>query len=179
MTKHTPVRMEDFAIIPPVAGVVPGGPTSRPGGIPVRRPARLDWASSRPHRSAELTPKPRGDALALLLAYGSAITWREDLHLARFVPCLAHTSGFRRAPLAARRPTSRCSVARAIKLHRLERLQTAKSGHLITRSARSRIDCGIVIPSALAVFRLITSSNVVGCCTGRSAGLVPFAIRST
>jgi len=31
------------------------------------RPALLDWASSRPHRSAELTPKPRDDALALLL----------------------------------------------------------------------------------------------------------------
>ncbi len=98
--QHPPVRMEDFAVIPPVAGLVPGGPPSRLGGIPVRRPARLDWASSRPHRSAELTPKPHGDALALLLAsclraarkqVGSARTWREDFHLARSVPCLAHT----------------------------------------------------------------------------------------
>jgi hypothetical protein len=32
-----------------------------------------------------------GDALALLLAFGSARTWREDFHLARSVPCLAHT----------------------------------------------------------------------------------------
>jgi hypothetical protein len=31
------------------------------------------------------------DALALLLAFGSANTWHEDLHLARSVPCLAHT----------------------------------------------------------------------------------------
>src|SRR5262245_20540742 len=34
-------------------------------------------------------------------------------------------------------------------------------------------------PSALAVFRLMTSSNLVGCSTGKSAGLAPRAIRST
>jgi hypothetical protein len=45
--------------------------------------------------------------------------------------------------------------------------------HSITSSARSRIDCGIVSPSALAVLRLITNSNFVGCCTGKSAGLAP------
>jgi hypothetical protein len=33
-----------------------------------------------------------------------------------------------------------------------------------------------VRPSALAVFMLITSSNLVGCSTGRSAGLVPLRI---
>jgi hypothetical protein len=37
----------------------------------------------------------------------------------------------------------------------------------------------MVKPSALAVFRLITSSNFVGCSTGRSAGLAPFKILST
>ena len=37
-------------------------------------------------------------------------------------------------------------------------------------SARARIDGGTVRPSALAVLRLTTSSNVVGCSTGRSAG---------
>jgi hypothetical protein len=31
--------------------------------------------------------------------------------------------------------------------------------------------CGIVRRSALAVFRLISNSNFVGCSTGRSAGL--------
>ena len=30
------------------------------------------------------------DALALLLAFGSA-TWRKDFHLASSAPCLAHT----------------------------------------------------------------------------------------
>ena len=34
-------------------------------------------------------------------------------------------------------------------------------------------------PSGFAVFRLITSSNLVGCSTGRSPGLAPFRILST
>ena len=41
----------------------------------------------------------------------------------------------------------------------------------ITWSARCRSDGGIVRPRALAVLRLMTSSNFVGCSTGRSAGL--------
>src|SRR5438093_5417210 len=36
--------------------------------------------------------------------------------------------------------------------------------------------CGIVSPSALAVLRLTTTSNFVGCSTGRSAGLAPLRI---
>jgi hypothetical protein len=51
--------------------------------------------------------------------------------------------------------------------------------YLITSSARSRRDGGIVIPRALAVWRLMTNSNFVGCSTGRSAGLVPFRSLST
>src|SRR5438034_10136080 len=43
----------------------------------------------------------------------------------------------------------------------------------ITSSARARRACGTVRPSAWAVLRLITSSNLVGCSTGRSAGLAP------
>ena len=54
-----------------------------------------------------------------------------------------------------------------------------QSSHLITSSALRRIDCGIVSPSILAVLRLITSSNLVGCSTGRSAGRAPSKIRTT
>src|SRR5262249_59496485 len=43
-------------------------------------------------------------------------------------------------------------------------------------SARTNSDCGIVRPSALAVLRLITNSNLVGCSTGRSAGFGPLLI---
>src|SRR5262245_61449388 len=51
--------------------------------------------------------------------------------------------------------------------------------HSMTWSARSSTDCGIVRPSAFAVLRLMTSSNLVGCSTGRSAGLAPLRILST
>jgi len=44
---------------------------------------------------------------------------------------------------------------------------------LMTSSARSRPACEVVRPSALAVLRLIISSNRVGCWTGRSADLAP------
>jgi tRNA(fMet)-specific endonuclease VapC len=42
-----------------------------------------------------------------------------------------------------------------------------------------RTDGGMVRPIACAVLRLITKSKVVGCSTGRSAGLVPLRILST
>src|SRR6516162_6678316 len=48
----------------------------------------------------------------------------------------------------------------------------------ITSSARVRIVGGTVIPIALAVLRLIRSSNFVGCSTGRSAGFAPLRILS-
>src|SRR5262249_8849128 len=49
-------------------------------------------------------------------------------------------------------------------------------GYSMTWSTRSRMDSGIVSPSALAVLRLMTSSNFVGCSSGKSPGLAPFRI---
>ena len=46
-------------------------------------------------------------------------------------------------------------------------------------SARPRSVWGIVRPRALAVLRLITSSNFVGCSIGTSPGLAPLRILST
>jgi hypothetical protein len=37
-----------------------------------------------------LQTPPRDDALALFLAFGSAHTWRKDIHLTSSVPCPAH-----------------------------------------------------------------------------------------
>src|SRR5262249_36369530 len=51
--------------------------------------------------------------------------------------------------------------------------------HSITSSARASTVAGTSRPSAFAVFRLITSSYLVGACTGRSAGFSPFKMRST
>jgi len=54
-----------------------------------------------------------------------------------------------------------------------------KQRYSITSSARATRLSGTVRPSAFAVFRLITSSYLVGACTGRSAGFSPLRIRST
>ena len=54
----------------------------------------------------------------------------------------------------------------------------ASTRYWITWSARPSSDGGIVRPSAIAVFILMTSSNLVSCCTGSSAGFVPVTIRS-
>ena len=51
--------------------------------------------------------------------------------------------------------------------------------HLITLFARERNSGESVRPICFAAFKLITNSNFVGCCTGRSAGLAPFKILST
>ena len=60
-----------------------------------------------------------------------------------------------------------------------EGLHVCRERHWITWSARCSNDDGMVSPSALAVLRLMTSSNFVGCSIGRSAGLAPLRIRST
>jgi hypothetical protein len=49
--------------------------------------------------------------------------------------------------------------------------------HWITSSAVASSVSGMVRPSALAVFMLMTSSNLVGNMTGRSAGFSPLRIR--
>jgi hypothetical protein len=51
------------------------------------------------------------------------------------------------------------------------------SSHSITSSARASSMGGTVRPSILAVLRLSTNSNLVGCITGNSAGLAPLRTR--
>src|SRR4051812_25308279 len=63
--------------------------------------------------------------------------------------------------------------------HRLDRTSFAWRTHSITSSAIASSAGGISTPSDLAVFRLMTSSNFVGCWIGRSAGLAPLRMRST
>src|SRR5262245_65152447 len=51
--------------------------------------------------------------------------------------------------------------------------------HSITSSARASTVAGTSRPKALALLRLITISNLVGCSTGKSAGVAPFKILTT
>jgi hypothetical protein len=60
-----------------------------------------------------------------------------------------------------------------------QRTHAPQQNYSITSSARTSNEGGTVRPSALAVLRLITNSNLVGCSTGRSEGLVPLRILST
>src|SRR5262249_6483504 len=69
------------------------------------------------------------------------------------------------------RPRRRCATE--------QRDELAPPHHSITSSARARREGGTVRPSALAVVRLMTRSNLVGCSTGRSAGFAPRRILST
>src|SRR5262249_60379908 len=67
--------------------------------------------------------------------------------------------------------------------HRPRRSRTAEQHdertplHSITSSARASSVEGIWTPSALAVLRLMISSTLVACCTGRSAGFSPLRTR--
>src|SRR5215469_6308126 len=56
--------------------------------------------------------------------------------------------------------------------------ECASGDHWITSSARASSDGGIVSPRALAVLRLMRSSSLAGCSTGRSPGFAPRRILS-
>src|SRR6516165_1981736 len=75
------------------------------------------------------------------------------------------------ALLRARRKRPRCRAA--------EQRDELASLHSITSSALACKVNGTVSPSDLAVLRLMTRSNIVGCTTGRSPGLAPLRIRPT
>src|SRR5262245_10071884 len=62
---------------------------------------------------------------------------------------------------------------------RAEQRDEHAAPHSITSSARASRVAGTSRPRALAVLRLMTSSYLVGACTGRSAGFSPRRMRST
>ena len=64
-------------------------------------------------------------------------------------------------------------------LDRQLRATIRSRGYSMTSSASAKSVGGILRLRVLAVLRLITSSNRVGCSTGSSAGLAPFRIRLT
>src|SRR6266550_809019 len=102
-----------------------------------------------------------------LLSNGCHVEQEREMRRTGFVPLselpLSTPSGRSRYPKAALHKQHQASVQR----------------YWITSSARSSTDWGIVRLSAFAVFRLIASSNFVGCWIGRSPALAPFRILST
>src|SRR5215831_507480 len=63
--------------------------------------------------------------------------------------------------------------------HRLDRTSFAWRTHSITSSAHASSIGGTSRPSALAILRLMTNSNLVACWTGKSDGFAPLRILST
>jgi hypothetical protein len=100
------------------------------------------------------------------------------VHLDGACPMPAQESSQARSAQSARSYDSRGSPANpTAALRSWPRWSSTR--YSMTWSARSSNDCGIVSPSALAVFKLMTNSNLVGCSTGRSAGFAPLRILST
>ena len=143
------------------------GPGRRPTRVPERN-RRWRIATRSPHRVPRRSPRPAAPAGTPAPPCSRVRSSRGEPRCAAAMPAAAH-----RRALAGR-----------------ERAEAGGQGsetthgeqapaHRITSSARSRIDSGIVMPSALAVLRLTTSSNLVGCSIGRSPGLAPFRILST
>src|SRR5262249_29249319 len=108
------------------------------------------------------------DVAAIVIA-GLAQPLVERLQTAGELPRQAEHPDDRRRLLRAHRERPHCRPAH-------ERDERA-AVHSITSSARASSIAGRSSPAALALLRLITSSNAVGCTTGRSAGLVPRRIR--
>jgi hypothetical protein len=75
--------------------------------------------------------------------------------------------------------TKRPRSPRAYRFHARGSAESRWAIHSMTSSARRRNDSGIVSPSAFAVLRLITNSNLIGRSIGKSATLAPLRIRST
>ena len=99
-------------------------------------------------------------------APATAVVAQRGLVNVRFTPKATEVLRCRKASLCARR--------------RPEQAQQARSrccGYSITSLASICIEIGTSIPRALAVFALSTSSNLVDCCTGKSAGFAPLRMR--
>src|SRR5262249_58900806 len=76
-----------------------------------------------------------------------------------------------------RRRLLRLCCKRACRSHACEQADELAAFHSITSSASTSRVGEMSRPSILAVLRLITNSNLVGCKTGSSAGFSPFRTR--
>src|SRR5262249_34733059 len=116
----------------------------------------------------DLLPQRVGQSSCYQARIDIGRTARRKWHNKRDVPSWIPDQRQRRVLRARRqRQRSRCAAEQRDELAPL---------HSITSSAMASSLSGIWRPSALAVLRLITSSNLVGCSTGNSAGFAPLRI---
>ena len=99
-----------------------------------------------------------------------------DVRFGSFASVWPRTDDFRSIPMNRRRyRASACLECAKNGLMRHNKLHL----YSITSSAPASSVGGTVRPSALAALRLMTSSNLVGCWTGKSAGWAPLRILCT
>jgi hypothetical protein len=127
---------------------------------------------------------------------GEGIVIDKNEHFGRGLEWTSGTGHCAARPMFQMGQTRHSEVARLLPVYPDERTSSDRPGmsglcqqatlsparyasYSITSSARSKKASGIIMPSAFAVVRLTTSSKVVGCSTGRSAGFAPFKILST
>jgi hypothetical protein len=155
----------------------------------------LSIRTSRTRRNSRLKKPGRVvgaiEVLSRVMRLAIAASLREDslwhLYMWGARPGLCRASQPKRARLRVisrrkRRASSSPLYPRKRSLRRRETTLWAirrhsKIVHSITSSAMESTPDGTSIPSERAVFTLMTNSNLVGCRTGRSAGLAPFRIR--
>ena len=148
-------------------------------GYPPRPPDRLELVGRRgsavlaDNELRLLGPSPRSERYDPDRGYQASF----DGVIAHFVDCLETGAPFETGPgdnLETLRLVEHAYWAAG--LHDPVGLPPA---HWIPRSAWNSTGWGMTMPSFCAVCRLMTSSNFMGCSTGRSAGLAPLRIRST
>ena len=140
------------------------------------------------HLTANQIGRQRRQSIVLVLRPAIFDRHVPALDIAGFAQALAERAHTVRVPVrrcAAEEPDHRHRRLLRARRERPRRRRAAEQRdelappHSITSSARASSIGGTSRPSALAVLRLITSSNLVGCSTGRSAGFAPRRILST
>src|SRR5262249_14112163 len=110
--------------------------------------------------------------------------WSRTFHLRLNAPQTTSYSLYRPRRRAPARVTHALALLRARRERPSRRAaeqrdELAAPHHSITSSARASSVAGTSRPSAFAVLRLITSSNLAGAWTGSSLGFSPLRMRST
>ena len=95
------------------------------------------------------------------------------------LPAISCLGAFRPPAARARGEVRHCRQPKTCTQPAVSNRSKRGDRYSITSSARASSVGGTSRPSAFAVLRLMTSSYLVGACTGRSAGFSPLRMRST
>jgi hypothetical protein len=147
--------------------------------------ARIRLLSSRPHRRSIRTLRPSVQPESASARVNAESRFHRPAGARRSD---APAQFAVRAPAPATPPCSRAPRSPAVaslisrlieSVSWLGKAGRPRFSYSMISSARSRIDCGTVSPSDLAVLRFTAISSFVGNCTGRSPGFPPRRMRST